>query len=284
MSERIKETVVVLLKGGIIGVANIIPGVSGGTFAVVLGIYDRLIESLACFFSFPEKRKEYVFFLMKLMIGAIGAILLLVNLMDFLLREHFQLTMIAFMGLILGGVPSIWRSHADMHVRKKRVLAFILGVLVVLIPSLLGSDTASDTGAAEQASAVVSTWPEYAMLFTAGFLAGGGMIVPGVSGSFILVLLGQYAIIINAIKGLSIVPLLCVACGAASGILVFSRMIKQCLEKAPAETYYFILGLLAVSFFEIFPGLPSSALLTFLAVLIFGAGTAASFFMSKRSV
>jgi putative membrane protein len=281
MSGRIKETLVVLIQGGIIGVANIIPGVSGGTLAVVLGIYDRLIESLACFFSFPEKRKEYVFFLMKLTLGALGAILLLANLMDFLLTRHFQLTMFAFMGLICGGVPSIWRSHADMRVEKKRALFFLLGILVVLIPSLLGSDTASDAGTAEQASAVVSTWQAYALLFVAGFLAGGGMIVPGVSGSFILVLLGQYAIIIAAIKGLSVLPLLCVSIGAASGILVFSSIIKRCLEKAPAETYYFILGLLAVSFFEIFPGLPSGVLFSVLAFLIFCAGTAASFFMSK---
>jgi putative membrane protein len=73
MALRIKETLVVLIKGGIIGVANIIPGVSGGTLAVVLGIYDRLIESIACFFSFPEKRKEYAFFLVKLLMGAVIA-------------------------------------------------------------------------------------------------------------------------------------------------------------------------------------------------------------------
>lgn len=268
-----------------IGVANIIPGVSGGTLAVILGVYDRLIESIACFFGPSGKRKEYCIFLAKISIGAGAAILLLANVMDFLLARHFHLTMFAFMGLILGGVPSIWKAHGDMSVKTTRVLAFVCGMTVVLVPSLLGSGTedAAMSGPGP-AGLSVSSWHGYLTLLFAGFLAGGAMIVPGISGSFILVLMGQYAVIISAIKALSVPPLLFVAAGASAGVLVFSKIIKVCLEKAPAATYYFILGLIAVSFWEIFPGIPMSAPVFLLVPVTFLCGAGVSFFMAKISV
>lgn len=282
MAGRIKETVMLLLKGGAIGVANIIPGVSGGTLAVVLGVYDRLIESIARFFEAPEKRKEYILFLAKIFCGAGAAILLLANVMDFLLTHHFHITMFAFMGLILGGIPSIWTTHADMKVRTVRILAFVVGMIVVLGLSLLGSGV-EGAMMTDAAGIAVSGWQGYFMLLLSGFLAGGAMIVPGVSGSFILVLMGQYAVIIAAIKGLSAAPLALVGIGAAAGILVFSKLIGICLDKAPAITYYFILGLIAASFYKIFPGVPETAPVALFGAAAFLGGAGISYLMSKVS-
>ncbi|MFA5060662.1 MAG: DUF368 domain-containing protein [Candidatus Omnitrophota bacterium] len=282
MTNGIKETVILFLKGCAIGVANIIPGVSGGTLAVVLGVYDRLIESIACFFESPGKRKEYAIFLAKILSGAGISMLFLANVMDFLLTHHFHLTIFAFMGLILGGVPSIWRSHGDMRVKTSRVFVFIAGILIVLGPSLLGF-TAIETATFDAPEMLMFDKGRYLTLLFSGFLAGGAMIVPGISGSFVLVLLGQYALIIAAIKGLILTPLIVVGFGAMAGILVFSKIIKVCLERSPAMTYYFILGLVTASFIEIFPGVPRGEHVVLFAVIIFFLGAGASYALSKIS-
>lgn len=282
MNKSIKETVILLMKGGAIGVANIIPGVSGGTLAVILGIYDRLIESISKFFTNPEKRGEYIIFLVKIFSGAIIALLSLANVMDFLLHQHYQKTMFLFMGLILGGIPAVVRSHGDMKGSASRVFMFIFGFLVVLALSL-----ASNVYNGPENNLTVGIAPVdmggYLVLLLAGFLAGGAMIVPGISGSFILVLLGQYAVIIASIKAFAVKPLLFVGFGACLGILLFSKIIELCLEKAPAQTYYFILGLILASFYKIFPGIPEGTTQGMTCLAVFLAGVAVSFFMSKIS-
>ena len=278
---KIRATIILFIKGMVIGVANIIPGVSGGTLAVVLGIYDKLIEAISNILNKTEKRKAYFIFLATIFVGAGSAIVLLANVMDFLLTNYYDLTLFAFMGLIFGGIPAIWREHTDMEVRVPRLAAFLMGMLLVIIPAFLG---ASETPMVGHGEVPVLGLYEYSLLVLAGFFAGGGMIIPGISGSFILVLMGQYAIIISAVKGFAAVPLIAVAAGAAAGILVFSKIIEACLKKAPAGTYYFILGLIIASLWEIFPGTPVNAPALLAGGAVFLAGAGASFFMSKISL
>jgi putative membrane protein len=278
--KRIKETIILLLKGGAIGVANIIPGVSGGTLAVVLGVYDKLIEAISLFFESPDKQKEYSLFLVKVFIGAGLSIVLLSNVMDFLLNQQFSLTMFTFMGLILGGVPSIWKAQDDMNVSLMRVVSFAFGAVVVLFPIFLGAG-AEETGSLKIEGATVLSVHDYIMLILAGFLAGGGMIIPGISGSFILVIMGQYSTIIAAIKNFAFVPLFFVAVGAMSGIFIFSKIIKVCLDKAPSVTFYFIMGLVIASACALFPGFPGSSGAVLFSVFAFVVGLATAYLMSK---
>ena len=280
MPHKARTTAVLFIKGMVIGVANIIPGVSGGTLAVALGLYDRLIEAISNIFGRSEKRKEYAIFLAAVFLGAAASIMLLANAMNYLLTRHYQLTVFAFMGLIAGGIPAIWRAHADMKVNMPRMVMFLTGILLVIIPAYLasGGKEAAMTGH----SGVPAFGPhEYAFLLFAGFMAGGGMIVPGISGSFILVLMGQYAVIISAIKEFVVAPLIFVALGAGAGILVFSRIIEAFLKKAPAGTYYFILGLVTASLWVVFPGTPVNASASLAGGGIFLAGAGASYLMSK---
>jgi putative membrane protein len=270
------------VKGMVIGVANIIPGVSGGTLAVVLGIYDKLIEAISYIFSRPEKRKEYFVFLAAVFLGAGAAILLLANLMDYLLDNHYRLTVLTFMGLIAGGIPAIWQSHADMKVKIPRIAAFFVGVLLVIIPALLGSDGKEAAVAAQTGVAAIGL-PGCLFLIFAGFMAGGGMIIPGVSGSFILVLMGQYSLIIEAIKEFLILPIIFVGAGAVTGIFLFSKIIEVCLEKYPSETYYFIMGLVIASLLMVFPGMPTGIPSILAGAALFIAGAGAAYFMSKIS-
>jgi putative membrane protein len=277
---RIAGTIVLMIKGGAIGVANIIPGVSGGTMAVILGIYDRLIESIARFFDRGSDKASYSVFLLKVFAGGGIAIVLLANLMDYLLVEHRLLTMFAFMGLILGGVPAVIRRHGDMRINAGRIFFFMAGAAAVLgISMMAGSDVSA--GAGHTRAVLPQGADSYLMLVLGGFLAGGAMIVPGVSGSFILVLIGQYAVVIASIKEMALLPLAAVAGGAAAGVLVFSKAIELCLEKGPAVTYYFILGLISASFIKLFPGVPAGFSALAAAAASLGGGAVVSFVLSS---
>jgi len=276
-----KETVILFIKGGVIGLANIIPGLSGGTLAVVLGIYDKLIETIAHFFRKKEKRWEYIGFLSRIFAGAAFSIFFLANIMDFLLEYHFNQTMFLFMGLILGGVPPVIRAHEDMRIRTSRILSFVLGLIVILGLSMLGRECVHPGISALSVNMVDNR--TCLMILIAGFFAGGAMIIPGISGSFILVLLGQYAVIIAAVKTLTIKPLIFMAVGAAAGILVFSKIIETCLEKIPSLTYYFVLGLILASFYKIFPGMPVNKLAALYSISAFACGIGISYLLSKMS-
>ncbi|MDD5070227.1 MAG: DUF368 domain-containing protein [Candidatus Omnitrophica bacterium] len=282
MLARIKTTVILFIKGMVIGVANIIPGVSGGTLAVVLGIYDKLIEAISNIFARPEKRKAYAIFLATVFLAAAIAIVFLANLMNYLLAFHYHLTLFAFMGLIAGGIPAIWRANPDMKPTGSRLVLFLIGVALVIIPALWGSETKGFAMAGNGGVAELSL-TSYIFLLFSGFMAGGGMIVPGVSGSFIMVIMGQYGLIISAIKGFVVLPLLVVGAGAAIGILVFSKIIETALKKAPAGTYYFILGLVIASLSVVFPGIPSNLKTAIVGGIVFFAGTTVTYFMSKIS-
>jgi putative membrane protein len=282
MQAKIRTGAILFSKGMVIGVANIIPGVSGGTLAVVLGIYDRLIEAISNFFSRSGKRKEYALFLATVFAGAGSAVVLLANLMTYLLEFHYQVTVFAFMGLIAGGIPAIWRAHSDMKINVPRLAAFLIGAALVILPTFLDVEArktgmASNGGVAEFGLAVLMT------LLFAGFMAGGGMIVPGISGSFILVLMGQYGVIMSAIKGMMVVPLMFVGAGAATGVLVFSKIIEGALKKMPSGTYYFILGLVMASLWVIFPGKPSNMQTALTSGVVFLAGAGLAYYMSKIS-
>ncbi len=252
-----RENVILLLKGMVVGVANIIPGVSGGTMAVVLGIYEQLIEAIGNFFGNREKRRVYLAFLFKLGLGAIVAILALSWVMDYLLTYHRIYTYLFFIGLIAGSIPSIYRTHPDMKLNGASVVTFLGGAGLIAFFTVLAHRLEKPTDPAEVAF-VFSLWGGLKLIF-AGFLSGGSMIVPGISGSFMLVLLGVYDVVIRAVKTLQVVPLALLGIGIALGIWAFAKVIDVLLKHYPKETFYFILGLVVASLFSIFPGFPATA-------------------------
>ena len=251
-----KNNIVLFIKGGLIGIANIIPGVSGGTMAVVLGIYEQLVEAIGEFFTNGKKRQEYIRFLMTIGFGALFAIMALSWLMDFLLNFYRSYTYMFFVGLIAGSIPAIYRSRHEMRLTPGAIAAFILGMVVIVGFKWLGIQKP------EVVSENVGTFElpvgQIAPLLFGGILAGGSMIVPGISGSFMLVLLGQYEIVIRAVKTLHLGVLLILGIGVVLGVLIFARVIDIFLKRWPKETFYFILGLVVASIGVIFPGLPTT--------------------------
>jgi putative membrane protein len=245
----------------LVGIANIIPGVSGGTFALILGIYERIIAAIGAIgaqtikiflgliaspknkdrrqaFATELERTDAVF-LMILALGAIGAILASSRLITFVLDNHRAATLAFFVGLI---VPSILVPYALLE-RKgiKELLSAILacGLLVVLTAVMKPEDGASQ-----------SSW---LTIFIAGAISISAMILPGVSGSFMLMLLGEYRAILVALNTGDIPTIAVFAAGCLVGLLAFVRFINFMLKRYHSVTVAFLIGLIVGSLWVLWP-------------------------------
>ena len=271
-----KNSLQLILKGMAVGVANIIPGVSGGTMAVVLGIYENLIEAIGNILTDGERRIQHSLFLAKIACGAILGIFSLAGLIQYALSSHRELTMLFFMGLILGSMPSVLKLHLFNPLRFGHMALVTLGLFCVL---LLGNGVETLDGPSSVGHSV-----RLLPLFAAGFLAGGAMIVPGLSGSLILLLIDQYDAVIRAINDLDLVPLAAVAVGSVVGILLLAKLIYLALRFAPLYTHAFILGLVGGSILVLFEGFPTGLPGISLGFIALICGTLASFAIRPRSV
>lgn len=240
-----------ILKGMTIGVANVIPGVSGGTFAFIFGIYDRLTEAIGNFFTDSKRRKEYFFFILTVFIGAISGVLIFAKLLGFLLEYNQvskQITYSFFIGLIGGSIPFIIKSHTEMKLNLNRVFVMVVGIALIMVTIIIKGSENSDV--INHNSPLRLLW-----LFFCGLFSGGSMIVPGFSGSALMVSLGEYENVVTLYLGdikTYIVPIIVFSFGAASGIVLFAKAVEVCFKKFKAGTLYFILGLIAASLIQIF--------------------------------
>jgi len=249
------------------GVANIIPGVSGGTIAVVFGIYEDLMEALGNFISDKEKRWQYVRFLAVLFIGSLIAVVGLSGILSWCFENYPLMTVYFFMGLILGSIPVVLKSHDDMKVNLKRIAALIIGIAAVVWLAILQGVSGTEGSKITEFGGYSTL--DYGYFVLCGAIASSAMIIPGVSGSFILILLGIYWTVLGALSGffnllinnglsdevfarLMIIGFLGI--GVVIGILGFSRIMSWALKKQPATTMYAILGLIIGSFYQIYPG------------------------------
>lgn len=252
-----------ILKGLAIGVANIIPGVSGGTMAFILGIYEKLTEAIGEFFTNKSKRAEYFWFLLRIALGAGLGILLFAKLIDFLLHSStFQVpTFFFFAGLIAGSIPFILKSHHDMNATPDRIIILMIALALVVISALLGEGKTKeivphvvatlDLHVVQIQLTSLSIGRVFWLLFC-GFFASASMIVPGFSGSALLVTLGEYRHVVEYLNQLNITPLFVLGIGGVLGILAVARLIDWLLKHHTARTLYFILGLMIASLFQIF--------------------------------
>ena len=240
-----------LLKGMVIGIANIIPGVSGGTMAVSMGIYDKLIHCLTHLFSEFKENLKFV-----VPIG-IGVVIALAGL-PFVITpafEHFPLqTNALFIGLIVGGLPAVWKKVKGNSVRISHILPFLFFFLLVVGMAALGE---TEGKAADLSLSVMSV----VKLFLVGIIASATMVIPGVSGSMVLLILGYYNPIVATIKEfvealLSFdMPEILRCCGIlipagigiVVGIFAIAKLIEILFEKFPLQAYWAIIGLIAAS-------------------------------------
>ncbi|RKQ30906.1 DUF368 domain-containing protein [Oceanobacillus halophilus] len=261
-----------IYRGLIMGASDVIPGVSGGTLAVLLGIYDRLITSINGFLS--KEWKKHLGFLIPLGIGILTAIFLLANIIEWLFEHYPGPTQFFFLGLILGVLPYLFYKADAKHSFKVNHL-ILLGIGVLIVASM-GFFNPNEGTIIEDV-----TGSTYVMLFFSGFVASSAMIIPGISGSFMLLLLGMYATIISAISNLQLDIIAVTGMGIVVGIVVMSKVINYFLSNYYTGTFAIIIGLVIGSIFVVFPGWPTTTPLLILSVATFAAGLFVAYILGR---
>ena len=260
-----------ILIGAVIGISNVIPGVSGGTMAVVFGIYDKIISSVINFFKDWKKNTR---FLGTLACGAVLGILLFTNLIKFCLENYPQQTNFFFIGLIVGTVPLLYNKATETKLNKVNILWFILAFAIAFAMAWIGNPE-SNGNVIESISGINSV-----KLFAAGFIAAATMILPGVSGSFVLLLLGLYDSIITAVTTFNIPVIAVVSVGVIFGFLLMTKIVETLFRKYPQAAYCAILGLVIGSVYTIYPGF-SFSLQGVISIVTFIVGFGTAYLIGK---
>lgn len=249
----------------------IIPGVSGGSMAMILGIYDKLISSVS---SFLKHKKESFQFLMLTAVGGLLGIFLFSKPLAYLLENHPVPTLYCFMGAVVGGVPLIFGKTQVKKFTLNGLFYVTVGIFIVLAISFLPlehAEESSQTGGVQGAI----------VLILAGFIAAAALILPGISGSYLLLILGLYDETMKAISELYLPYLIPLAIGILLGIVLTAKILENAMKLFPQQTYLMILGFVLGSLVEVFPGIPKGYEII-LCIVTFLVGFVAIFFLSGK--
>jgi putative membrane protein len=247
MNRTIKDYGLIMLKGIGMGAADVVPGVSGGTIAFITGIYDELIDaikninfaSLQLFFTFRWKafwKSVNGNFLLSLVLGIGISVFSLAKVITFLLIEHPVLVWAFFFGLVLASTWIVVQDVTQWNLQT--VASFIAGAAAAFFITV-----------ATPAETINAGW----FIFLCGAIAICAMILPGISGSFILVLLGKYFYIMDAVKSLKVSILLIFSCGIIIGITTFSHVLSYALHRFRNITIAVLSGFMLGSLNKVWP-------------------------------
>ena len=254
--------ILLFLKSIIIGIANIIPGVSGGTLAVMLNVYDPITEKIGNFFSVDRKtRISYFFYLLVVLVGAATGIFLFANIIKYSITNYPRITVTVFTLLILPSIPYIVKGLD--YKKKKNILAFCCGAIIMITFIFLGLKYGDKTTGAvtiQLVKGVCFTRGYLLKLLFCGIIAAGAMIIPGISGSLLLMMLGEYYNVVYLISSLVsslkersfaiLTPLIVLALGIGIGLVAFSKGINYLLKNHREFTLFFIEGIITFSIIQ----------------------------------
>lgn len=268
-----------ILKGMVIGIANIIPGVSGGTMMVAMGIYDKLIHCITHLFS---EFKKNVLFLLPIVIGMGIAIIASSFGLEYLFNNFPIQTNMLFIGLIIGGLPAIWKNVKGNRVKVGHIIAGLIFFALVVGMAVMGE---TEGNAADLSFGLVNVLK----LLGVGVIASATMVIPGVSGSMVLLLIGYYNPILTAINDFiralvdfdmqgilqGIGVLAPFGIGVVVGMFAIAKMIEIIFEKFPLYAYWAIIGLIVASPIAIiamgtFPAVTVLSIVTGVLALVLG--------------
>ena len=248
------EAIKLFFVGIILGVANIIPGVSGGTLAVVFNIYDRIIGLISL--NIKKIFSEWKFIL-PIGLGMGAGIIGFSKVITFLFENYPMQTNLFFVGIIAGSIPLVIRkinsSIQETQVKKNKkpyvstVISFLVALAVMIVMAFFKDISGSS---------IIYTELSVKLFFTlmiSGAVGAVAMIIPGISGSFLMLALGTYATIIGSLSDFNIPLMIPTAIGILLGLLCGAYLVRTLMEKVPAQTYGSILGLVVGSIFTVFP-------------------------------
>ena len=268
---------ILALKAIIIGGSMLVPGVSGGTMALLLGIYNDMISAVSSFFK--DKKKNAIYLLFIGLFGIIGMVLFAKPL-SILTEKYNFVMMYFFLGAVAGSVPFIFRKAHETESKKaytsqKIITAVVYVIVGIILVTLLGM--------IPQDMMDLGNWNGvggYVMLLCTGIVAAVALVLPGISVSYMLLVLGMYEKTINSITNFEVEFIMPLGIGLLLGIILTTKLLENALNKHPRPTYLIILGFIIGSMVSVFPGIPNGIYLV-LSPISFVAGFMSIYLLGK---
>lgn len=248
--KKLLDSILLACKGIVMGLANVIPGVSGGTLAVILGVFDRLIEAISSIF---KKFKENVLFLIPVVLGMAIGILLGQKVIEFGLSCYPLATILLFSGMIFGGMPLLFKKVKGTFKDPFNYLIFVIIFVAFLLYSFFAGEREIVVGSIK--------WYDYFIFFAIGIIGASTMLMPGISGSLTLMAIGYYDLVVNECVGnifdfsnivFHLQVLIPFAFGCLVGLILISKIINYLLKHFEVKTYYAIFGFIFASMIIMF--------------------------------
>lgn len=251
----------IFLVGIIMGIANVIPGVSGGTIAVAFGIYDKLIALIS---RFRTKIKEDWKFALYLAAGLGVGILGFAKIMMYLLTNHAVNTGFFFLGVVLGSVPMIYGKAVKPKFDPKTIIPFAVCAAIMVAMYVIVPDEGMQT---ELKGSMIFNM---VLMVVYGAIGAACMIIPGISGSFVLMFIGAYGRVMSVVAEFNILLLCALGIGVIIGILGCAKIINRLIYKYPGYSYGGILGFVCGSLLSVYPGYSFSenGIIPFIAIIL----------------
>ena len=300
-----------IIIGIIIGISNIVPGVSAGTMFVILGIFKKLIDQVglcldevktmvknitkikeknggirAVGIMFKNIFMSQKTFLIPIAIGMIFAIYFVAKLFSILNPEQILYRNYIFLGLILGGIPALFKELkkgtdiANIKKRKISIYIFmIIGFAMMFALYLLKLNGIGLRKVGYEELSITMALP----LFLVGAVAAASMVIPGISGSMVVLILGYYELMTVSISKLNMIFIIPFAIGILVGIMAILKLIKYLLDKHYTRTYSCIVGFVIGSLLMVFPGLPVGVMGYVITIVCIAIGIMLSYMVEKYS-
>lgn len=300
-----------IIIGIIIGISNIVPGVSAGTMFVILGIFKKLIDQVGLCIDevkkmiknitkFKEKDGgiravgimfKNIFnsqktFLIPIAIGMTFAIYFVAKLFSILNPEQIMYRNYIFLGLVLGGIPALFKELKkgtdiqNINKRKANIYLFMfIGFLIMLTVYILKINGIGLRKVGYEELSIAMALP----LFLVGAIAAASMVIPGISGSMVVLILGYYELMTISISKLNMVFIIPFAIGILVGIMAILKLIKYLLDNHYTKTYSCIVGFVVGSLLMVFPGLPTNIMGYVITIVCIILGLFASYMIEKYS-
>lgn len=259
-----------IVKGFIIGASMLVPGASGGTMAIILGIYDELIHAVS---TLRRNIKENVIFLGTFTLASILGIILFARPMLVAVTLWNKPVLFLFMGAILGSIPPLYRKVKVSRIKP-------VNILVALIGAFMGICTMYLPEGVFQLGDNFNLYG-FAMLLIAGVIIAVALILPGISASYILLMLGMYDMTLIAIREWNFFYLFPLAIGVLGGIFLTAGILEREMKRHPQFTYMLIIGFMLGSLVQVFPGVPEGTDI-FICILTFFIGFAAILLIGRK--
>ncbi len=259
-------------KSVIIGGTMLVPGVSGGSMAMILGVYDQLITSVS---SFMKNKRANALFLLTFAVGGMAGMFLFSKPILYLIGRFPMPMLYFFMGAVAGGIPLMLKKSKLRKFSVRGLAYVILGIVMVVAVAYIpigGEDSSMGAG-----------MKSFVLLAAAGFIAAVALVLPGISVSYLLLVMGLYDETMRAISQLYMPFLIPLGIGLVLGIILTTKILEMAMRKYPQPTYLMILGFVLGSVREIYPGVPTGIEIPICVVAIC-AGFVAIMPISRREL